>query len=71
MDKKILIDSIYIHSFGGKELLEYLILSIKKRGLLNKTVFFFDIRLNTEENLLFKDCFFYKIKPRVSSRISC
>lgn len=70
MDKKILIDSIYIHSFGGKELLEYLILSIKKRGLLNKTVFFFDIRLNTEENLLFKDCFFYKIKPRVSSRIS-
>tara|TARA_Y100001970_G_scaffold77700_1_gene98843 strand:- start:68297 stop:69316 length:1020 start_codon:yes stop_codon:yes gene_type:complete len=70
MDKKILIDSIYIHSFGGKELLEYLIVSIKKRGLLNKTVFFFDIRLNTEENLLFKDCFFYKIKPRVSSRIS-
>ena len=23
-----------------------------------------------EENILFKDCFFYKIKPRVSSRIS-
>ena len=35
MDKKILIDSIYIHSFGGKELLEYLIVSIKKRGLFN------------------------------------
>jgi len=70
VENKILIDSIYIHSFGGKELLEYLIKSLKKRKLLNNILFFFDYRLNIEENILFNDCFFYKIKPRITSRIS-
>ena len=70
MENKILIDSIYVHSFGGKELLEYFIKSLKKRKLLNNILFFFDYRLNTEENILFNDCFFYKIKPRITSRSS-
>ena len=70
MENKILVDSIYLHSFGGKELLEYFIKSLKKRKLLNNILFFFDYRLNTEENILFNDCFFYKIKPRITSRSS-
>jgi len=67
---KILIDSIYIHAFGGKKLLEYLIKSLKKRKLLNNILFFFDYRLDLEEDLLFNECNYYKIKPRISSRIS-
>ena len=70
MVNKILIDSIYIHAFGGKKLLEYLIKSLKKRKLLNNILFFFDYRLDLKEDLLFNECNYYKIKPRISSRIS-
>jgi len=69
VENRILIDAIHIHSLGGKRLLEYLIKSINQKKLLNNILFFFDKRLDLESNPLLKKCNFYKINPRISSRI--
>lgn len=48
----ILVDTIYIHSYGGKVLLEYFIESITERNFLKEFMFFFDERLEFEKNFV-------------------
>lgn len=47
----IIIDSIYINSYGGKSLLIYFIDSLRKKNSLNKYLFFFDERLILDFNI--------------------
>ena len=61
-----LIDSVYIHSFGGKSLLNYFVETIRKNDRIDEFFFFFDCRLKIDNK--FSGLNFERVKPGHSSR---